>query len=356
MNAVAPSLATRIRAADLADRAESARIDGFVLEHPGSAAFHRPQWSLAVERGTSQRAHFLVAERGGAITGCLPLTHVRSRLFGDALSSAGFATGGGILCSDAETAQALADEARGLATRARCPAIELRGGPRPGGWEEQNGIYANFGRPLPADESALLLSIPRRQRAEIRRALQFPLEISVGRDARHRDAHYRVYAESVRNLGTPVFPRRLFDAALNAFAPDEADIIVVWHAGRPQATLLAFYHKGVCQPFWGGGTAEGRQWRANDLVWFELMRRAIGRGCTAADFGRSKVGTGPWRRKRIWDFEETPLSYWRWTQEGRAVRDINPMSAKYRIQVAAWQRMPLWLANRAGPLIARGLG
>ena len=37
------------------------------------------------------------------------------------------------------------------------------------------------------------------------------------------------------------------------------------------------------------------------------MRRAIERGCTRADFGRSKVGTGPWSRKRIWGFDETPL-------------------------------------------------
>ena len=43
-------------------------------------------------------------------------------------------------------------------------------------------------------------------------------------------AHYAVYAESVRNLGTPVFPRSLFDAVLDLFG-DAADILTVWEGG-----------------------------------------------------------------------------------------------------------------------------
>ena len=86
------------------------------------------------------------------------------------------------------------------------------------------------------------------------------------------------------------------------------------------------------------------------------MRRAIARGCTRADFGRSKVGTGPWKRKKIWDFEEVPLVYGLRTQAGSSARNVNPLSAGNRLKVEAWKRMPLWAANRFGPLLARGLG
>ncbi|HST37143.1 MAG TPA: GNAT family N-acetyltransferase, partial [Allosphingosinicella sp.] len=219
------------------------------------------------------------------------------------------------------------------------------------GWTASSGTYANFNRDLPADDEALFESIPRRQRAEARKGLDFGLTTSAGSDRRHRDAHFRVYAESVRNLGTPVFPRSLFTAALDAFG-DEADIVAVWKDDRPLAALLTFYWRGVCQPFWGGGTFEARQWRANDLIYYEVMRRGIGRGCTRADFGRSKPGTGPWSRKRIWGFAETPLVY---AVHGE-VRSVNPLDPKYRLKIAAWQKLPLWLANRVGPLIARGLG
>lgn len=346
MNALSPLAAVTVRTADLAG--EAARIDAFAAAHSNGTIFHRPQWSCAAERGCGARAHYLVAERGGALTGCLPLSEIRSPLFGSALVSSGFGTGGGIL---GDGAAELAETAWTLAKALGCTSVELRGGPVPEGWAEANGIYANFDRALPADEEALLGSIPRRQRAEVRRALSFDLETSAGNDRRHRDAHFRVYAESVRNLGTPVFPRALYEAALDEFG-DDADIVVIWKDGRPLAALLNFYFKGVCQPVWGGGTREARRWRGNDLVYYEVMRRAIQRGCTRADFGRSKIGTGPWSRKKIWGFEGTSLVY---AVRG-ARRATNPLDPKYRLKIAAWQKLPIWVANRLGPMIARGLG
>lgn len=354
MNAPAP-LAVSVRSADLADRRDAARIDAFVAAHPEGTIFHRPRWSRAVERGCSQRAHYLVAERGGALVGGLPLTEIRSRLFGDALVSAGFATGGGILAENDAVAARLAEAGWALAEQKGCASLELRGGALPRGWTRREGVYANFARPLPDDAAALLKSIGRKQRAEVRRALGFGLDVTIGRDAEHRDAHYRVYAESVRNLGTPVFPRSLFEAALDEFG-DTAWIVLVAKEKRPLAAMLGFDHKGICQPYWGGGTAEARRWRANDLVYFETMRAGIERGCTRADFGRSKVGSGPWARKRIWGFDETPLVYAARTADGSAAREINPLDPKYSARIAVWRKLPLPLANRLGPLFSRGLG
>ena len=345
-------LAVAVREADLADPREVARLDAFVADHPDSTLFHRPQWSLAVERGAGQRACCLVAERGGILVGALPLTRVRSRLFGDALVSAGFATGGGIV---GEGADRLAAAASSLAQRLGSGSVELRGGPLPEGWDRREGVHARFDRALPGDEKALLAAIPRRQRAEVRRALGFGLQVEEGRGEAHRAAHHRVYAESVRNLGTPVFPRALFDAALDAFG-DSGWIVLVSKGGRPLAAMLGFDFKGVAHPYWGGGTAGAKRWRANDLIYFEVMRRAIARGCTRADFGRSRVGSGPWKRKRIWDCAETPLVYGVRAAGGAGARAVDPDSPRYRLQVAAWRRLPLWLANRLGPPIARGLG
>jgi FemAB-related protein (PEP-CTERM system-associated) len=353
MNAPAP-LALNVRAADLADAATCARIEGFVAEHESGTIFHRPQWSRAVERGCRQRAHYLIAERGGALVGCLPLSEIRSSLFGSALVSAGFGTGGGIIAADDLAAARLAEDGWALAEALGCGSLELRGGDVPAGFEARGGVYANFDRDLPGDAEALLASIPRRQRAEVRRALDSELITSADNDAAHRAAHFRVYSESVRNLGTPVFPPALFGGMLDAFG-DDADIVLVRRGGEPVAALLNFYFKGICQPFWGGGTFAARSCRANDLVYFDVMRRAIERGCTRADFGRSKVGTGPWSRKRIWDFDETPLVYALRSADGGA-RQINPLDSQYRLKVEAWKRLPLWAANRIGPLIARGLG
>lgn len=355
MNVMSPMPGLVVRALDLADPGACARLDAFVADHPEGTIFHRPQWSRMVERGCRQRASYLIAERAGSIVGCLPLTELRSILFGNALVSAGFGTGGGILADGEGAAARLGESAWTLARARNHGSVELRGGPLPGGWIPQQGMAVNFARALPGTEEALLGSIPRRQRAEIRKAASSGLECSSGSDRRHLQAFFRAYGESVRNLGTPVFPRRLFEAALDEFGAD-ADIVGVWKDGEPLAALLNFYFKGVSHAYWGGGTSNARLWRANDMVYFEAMRHAIERGCVQADFGRSRVGTGPYARKRIWGFDETPLIYGVRTIDGATPRDVVPGAPKYRLQVAAWQRLPLWLASRIGPMIARGLG
>jgi FemAB-related protein (PEP-CTERM system-associated) len=341
-----------VRLADFAQPDEVARIEGFVAQFGGSV-FHRPAWLAAVERGTGQRAHGLVAEKGGVLTGWLPLTDVRSPIFGRALVSSGFAVGGGILADRVTTALALADAAQELAVEFGCSTIELRGRPMPRGWDIRSDSHCGFEAPLAAIDVAQLLAIPRKQRAEVRKGLEQDLTVQIGKAPEDRAAHFACYAESVRNLGTPVFPKRLFDAVLDKL---DADILTIRHRGRPVASVLSLYHGGAVLPFWGGGTHAARALRANDRMYYELMLHARRRGATRFDFGRSKTNSGAWHFKKNWGFEPQPLSYANWTAPGAKKRDADPTSAKHAARIAVWKKLPLPIANRLGPIIARGLG
>jgi FemAB-related protein (PEP-CTERM system-associated) len=347
----------KVRRADLADARDSAAIDAFVADHAQAQLFHRPQWSRAVEKGCGARAYYLVAENNkGSIDGLLPLSEIRSPLFGNSMVSAGFGVGGGIVADDMAAAAALADAAWALARERGCPGLELRGGALPEGpWRLNGDVYANFAADLPQGDEAIMLSIKKRQRAEVRRALGFGLAFREGTGPEELALHFRLYSTSVRNLGTPVFPRTLFEAMAAEFGED-AHILTASRDGEPLSSVFSFFFKGTAMPYWGGGGAEARRWRANEATYYELMCRAWRRGCTRFDFGRSKIGTGPYAFKKNWGFEPAPLVYATRTADGIAQREINPMSPRYRLQVAAWRRMPLWLANRLGPPIARGLG
>jgi len=352
MNAPFAPAMEKVRLADLRQPDEAARIEGFVAAQAGTI-FHRPAWLSAVERGTGQRALGLVIEQGGAITGWLPLSEVHSPIFGRALVSSGFAVGGGILAEQGAPIAALAQAAQELAVRCSCPTVELRGGPPPEQWDIRTDSHCGFVIDLAADDEAQLLAIPRKQRAEVRKGLERDLTVDVGRDEEDRAAHYAVYAESVRNLGTPVFPRSLFDAALETL---DADILTIRHQGRPVASVLSLYHDGAVLPYWGGGTFAARNLRANDRMYFELMRHARRRGCARFDFGRSKTGSGAYHFKRNWGFEPQPLAYASWTAPGAEKRDADPNSARHAARIALWRQLPLSLTNRLGPIIARGLG
>lgn len=323
--------------------ADDTAVASFVRAKAGASPFHLPAWSRAVERGCGQRARYLLAERGGVIIGTLPLTEMRSPLFGDALVSAGFAVDGGVL---GEGGEALIAAARGMGLR----SIELRGGAAPGGWEVDDSTYLGFARPIAIDDDAELAAIPRKQRAEVRKALAYDLEIVTG-GVEHAREHYAVYAESVRNLGTPVFPRTLFRAVLETM---DADILTVRHNGRAVASVLSLYFNGTVYPYWGGGTAAARALRANDRMYFALMAHARAKGCAHFDFGRSKAGTGAAAFKKNWGFEGRPLPYARWSEGG--ARAVNPLNPKYALMVRTWRRLPLPLANLVGPWISRGLG
>lgn len=348
----------RIETRDPSDARLAAEVDGWLDEQARATPFHRPAWMNAVRRSCGHDASYLIARRpDGRLSGLLPLHEVRSLLFGKALVSSGFAVGGGIIADDVAIADALANAGWAMARARGIATLELRGGllPSGDGWHVDGDSYVGFTRPLARDDEAELLAIPRKQRAEVRRALGFGLETHAGRSRQDLDWHYRVYSESVRNLGTPVFPRALFREMLDTFG-EEADILTVLHEARPVASVLSLYHRGVVMPYWGGGTHEARALRANDLMYFALMRHARARGCTTFDFGRSKPGTGAFAFKKNWGFVPVPLHYAARSSDGCSARAVNPLDPRYRRKVELWRKLPLMVANRIGPLIARGLG
>ena len=124
------------------------------------------------------------------------------------------------------------------------------------------------------------------------------------------DTLHRVYAESVRNLGSPVFPRRYFRVLADAF-PDEHDVTTVLHEGRPVASVLNFHFREEVLPYYGGGTAAARGLAANDFMYWEVMRRAgAERGARAVRF-RPQQGRAPAPSpsRRTGASSRTPLHY-----------------------------------------------
>lgn len=342
----------QVREAGPADSAAYAR---FLAGESGASVFHEPAWLDAISAASGHATRLLLAEQAGVIVAALPLHAVSSLLFGRALVSTGFAVGGGII-GDPAAAPALAQAAQALASGLRSPTIELRGGilPETPGWHIRRDSHAGFVRPLAADDEAQLLAIPRKQRAELRKGLGQALTVRTGTSAQDQDWHYRVYSESVRNLGTPVFPRRLFREVL-ARMGESADILTVLHEGEPVASVLSLYHRGAVMPYWGGGVQAARALRANDVMYHALMNHARRRGADRFDFGRSKLDSGAYHFKRNWGFTPEPLAYAHWTADGAQPRDIDPRSPRYQARIRAWQKLPLPLANLLGPFIARGL-
>jgi FemAB-related protein (PEP-CTERM system-associated) len=152
-----------------------------------------------------------------------------------------------------------------------------------------------------------------------------------------------------------MFSRGYFRMLAETFA-DSMDIVTITDAGRPVAAVMNFYWRDEALPYYGGGTAAARQCYANDFMYWSVMRQAADRGCRLFDFGRSKEGTGAYAFKKNWGFSPSALPYFFHLAPGHTIPDTNPLNPKYRLMIAAWQRLPVKLANLIGPFVVRGLG
>jgi FemAB-related protein (PEP-CTERM system-associated) len=327
--------------------------DVYVRNAAQATFFHLSGWKSVLERAFGHRAHFLYAEQDGAIVGILPLAQVKSTLFGNSLSSLPFCVYGGIVAETAEAAGALRSEACRLAESLKVDALELRNNrPSEAGWPVKE-LYYTFRKAIEADDEANLMAIPNRQRAMIRKGIKEGLQSEWDTGT---DRLYRVYAESVRNLGTPVFSAKYLRILREIFS-DDCSVLMITHEGEDVAGVMNFYFKDEVLPYYGGSTAVARTIKGvNHFMYWELMRRSREQGYRLFDFGRSKAGTGPYSFKKNFGFEPQPLPYEYHLVKSQAVPDINPLNPKYRMMVNTWTKLPLPLANFIGPFLARSLG
>lgn len=331
----------------------AAAWDAFVASQPAGTFFHRAAWAEVIARAFGHQSLYTIAERDGSIVGVLPLVQMKTRLFGNTLVSTPFCVYGGPLATDLETQTALTAHAETLRARTGASAVELRyRDPVESHWLTRPDLYVTFRKPITANDDTNMKAIPRKQRAMVRKGMQNGLVSVANQDV---DTLHGVYAESVRNLGTPVFSRRYFRILLDVFR-DCADVVTVTHEGAPIASVLNFYDRDEVLPYYGGGTQAARGLAGNDFMYWEVMRRAASRGYRMFDFGRSKVGTGAMAFKHNWGFEPAPLHYRYSLAPGATIPEHNPLNPKYRLFIAAWKRLPLPVANLIGPPIVRGLG
>ena len=87
----------------------------------------------------------------------------------------------------------------------------------------------------------------------------------------------------------------------------------------------------------------------NMLLYWNVLEYACAHGYEVFDFGRSTLDSGTFKFKSQWGAQPQQLYWHYWMQGWRRAAVINPSNPKYRLAVAAWQRLPLAVANRLGP-------
>ena len=328
--------------------------DEFVRAQRHWTHFHLYAWRTVMERVFEHECVYLIARDAATsqVIGVLPLVRVRSLMFGHFLVSMPFVNYGGPLGTESAV-RALTDEAARIAAATRAKTLELRSRVElpldlPVSHRKLTVVLD-----MPPDPSALLTSFPAKLRSQIKRPIKEGVVMRSGLE--EIEPFYGVFAHHMRDLGTPVLPRRFFETLAEVF-PNDISFAVAYHQGKPVACGCGFLWNSEFEITWASALRSHRTLSPNMLVYWHLMEQAVGRGARRFNFGRCTRDSGTHKFKMQWGGQEETLWWYHnpsATGESTDSATPSPDQGVFRIATQVWQRLPLPIATRLGPRIVR---
>ncbi|MCC6581763.1 MAG: FemAB family PEP-CTERM system-associated protein [Phycisphaeraceae bacterium] len=337
-------------------------VRAYLLRHPQACPELDPRWLTVLREALNHRIFMLIAWRDGGegtMTGYLPLALVSSPLFGRFLVSLPYLNRAGVLADSPDIAAELIAEAAALAGRLDVRYLELR--------HEEPTHHETLSRQrdekvrmvleLPGNGEALWQAIDSKVRNQIRKAEKSNLTVKWG-GLDLLDGFYDVFATNMRDLGTPVYSRKLFEAILRHF-PQEAELAVMEHENQAIAGALLVHDTlrstgGCTQVPSASALKQFNHLNANMGMYHHLLLRTIERGGCWFDFGRSSVDSGTYRFKKQWGAR--PLAtVWQYHVRRGDIDAVRPDNPRYQRRIRAWRKLPVWVTKWVGPVIVRGI-
>ena len=330
---------------------EPAEWDAFLLRQAHGNCYQQWGWRRIFEDAFGHSTVYLAAHDGGEIVGVLPLVIFRSRVFGRFAVSLPFVDGGGVCTLDTNIAELLVDEATAMARERRLSHIELRHVTRQFPAIPDRHHKVGMQLPLASTAAEAWTALDRKVRNQVRKAEKSGLVVRSG-GAELLDHFYRVFARNMRDLGIPVYPRRLFEGALTTF-PDATRVFVVECGDKVIAAGISLRDRDRLTVPWASSLREYRALCPNNLLYWRIIEHAIASGTPTFDFGRSTPGEGTYQFKAQWGAQPTPI-HWEYVLLGGAgVPDRTPTNARFRTAIATWKRLPLTVTQWLGPRVVR---
>jgi len=313
----------------------------FVDEHPRAGAMHDFGWRQVLENAFSVTPVFVAAKsRTGEVTAVVGAYKARSVFAGHYMAT----LEDGILYRDDAAYDAVLGCLQDMAAAEGIPRLCIRNardceGP---GFET---IHADVS--LRPSVSELWNGIGKNTQRKVKQARNEGYTVRCEAPLSHLSAFYGLYARRMRDLGTPVIPYAMFDQIARAFGPETAKLHLVQQGDDLVGGMICFVDGGAwtnlfvaVPPHLGGANA-------NALLYWEAIGLARERGAGSFRLGRSQKDSSTLAFKRKWRPDERPVF-------NSLYGDGGP-NAHTPLYGAVWKRLPLWVANAAGPLLRQKL-
>jgi FemAB-related protein (PEP-CTERM system-associated) len=321
---------------------DRARWDAYVRTSPDAHFGQLVAWKEVVERGYRCPGRFWIAVEGDRVRGVLPLFERRGRDL--------FSAPGGLLADSPDVAEQLLAPAREHVRRHGLQWLELRDQRRAWPGLATNDEHCTLVLELAATPEAQWKTFDAKLRNQIRKGEKAGFEARWGRD--QMEAFHRVMLENLRDLGTPMRGRGYYQLVLERLG-EAADLLVIRLAGAPAGAMLTVQLDETWSDPWASSLRRFFVHCPNQVLYWLALQRAIARGIKRFDMGRSQWNSGTFRFKQQWGARPVPLHYQYLLGRATAPPTLERQKAQYALAVAAWRRLPLWLAETLGEPLKR---
>lgn len=326
----------------------------FVEEHPGGKIYHLVEWNRMVSETFGHPVTYIVVKNNEKIAGILPLTEFRSLLFGHFAVSQPFINYGGPLLEAPELAEPLNAHLAAIRVEKKYDYIELRFDSVRETALRTKEHKVTFFLDLPSNEEELWNSFKSKLRSQIRRPMKEEMTARTGGVDLLPDFH-DVFAKKMRELGTPVLPRKFFKNILETF-PQNAFIVTVYSKeGTAVAVSFLIKYKDVFEIPWAASLKDFDRFSPNMLLYWESLKLGIEKGCNVFDFGRCTPEGGTYKFKRQWNGREHPLSWAYVLPNSDELPELNPHNDKFSLAIKIWSKLPLSVTKILGPQIIKNI-
>ncbi len=286
-------------------------IDFYALSHPDGLAYHLSAWRKAVEVAYGFKGVCLTAESRGRIRGILPLVRIRLPLMPGILVSVPYCDAAGPLADTPEIEHELISRALDLSRFMGIRTVSIRSARPMAGLDPDTTVKPGKVRmllPLPDRADTLLAGLKAKVRSQVKKPFKDGLTVqSGGRDL--LDDFYPLFAENMRDLGSPVHAREWIRQILFRFKNRAVLFIVRMPDRTPAAGGILLCHPCMVSVPWASSLRGFNRWNPNMMLYWSFLKFAADHHFPMFDFGRSTPGEGTYSFKKQWGAIPSPLHW-----------------------------------------------
>ena len=329
----------------LAEETDQAAWDAYVSNHPDGLAYQFFAWQKAVSAAYGYRHRYLLAESEGQICGLVPLIDFRIPFVGSQLVSLPYCDAGGVLADEESITIALIRHAENMADG--CFLLRATAELLPGHKNRTDKVRMLLG--LPDGSEALLSGMKAKLRSQVKKPTRDGLTAKIG-GKELIDDFYPIFAENMRDLGSPVHSRRWIETIVGNYQQRVLLAVVYSPEGVAAAAGVVLLHPVTVSIPWASALRQFNRLNPNMLLYWTVLAYAADHGHQRFDFGRSTPGEGTYRFKEQWGAVPHPLFWYELPAKVDTVAETVSLPSPGRSFVTKlWQKLPVSAANILGP-------